>query len=104
MTIRKEELASSALAIFAILAWIAFTFQVGGNAGEWPITRFHRAAGLPIGMLALGVLSWSLAKGNFGNAERNGRISRPYVFWTGCFFFGSMGLMLPIISIMAVSW
>ena len=96
---RKEEFAGTALAILATAAWIGLAIKLGTLGEEWPITLYHPAAGLPVGALVLGVLVAALAKGHFGNENRNGRNARPFVFWSGCYFFLTMALVLIIHSI-----
>jgi membrane protease YdiL (CAAX protease family) len=100
---RKEEFAGAALAILATAAWIALAIKLSALGEEWPNTLYHPAFGLPVGALALGVLVAALTKGHFGNENRNGRKVRPFVFWSGCYFFLSLGLVLMINSITFLS-
>jgi drug/metabolite transporter (DMT)-like permease len=102
MKFAKEEVGALTLATLAVVAIYFAYSRVVMDGEQFSTMGRSPAIGVIFGIVGLGVASFGLHKGSFGEPQRNGRKERPLAFWGVVFAFACFGIGLTTIATVAI--
>ena len=102
MKFAKEEYAALTLSTLAVVAIYFAYSRIITNGEQFSTMGRSPVYGLILGCICLGIASYGLHKGSFGELDRNGRKERPVSFWGMVFAFACFGIGLIVIAAIVI--